>query len=82
MKRNTYLYIFVSILFLIFIMMIYRNRNKNRNNIDKFDNMEDNIYTFDTCCTEKEKENCMTYGKTGVCNYYKNNGNCLCQNAY
>ena len=77
MKRNEYLIIiFVSIIFIILIILFYKK------SIDKFENMEHNIYTFDTCCTEKEKENCMTYGKTGVCNYYKNNGECLCQNAY
>jgi len=78
MRKKIYFYICICILLFFLIIMMYRNKK----NIDKFDNMEDNIYTFDTCCTEKEKENCMTYGKTGVCNYYKHNGNCLCQNAY
>jgi hypothetical protein len=77
MKKNECLIIiFLAIIFIILIVIFYKK------NIDKFENMEDNIYTFDTCCSEKEKEHCMTYGKTGVCNYYKNNGECLCQNAY
>jgi hypothetical protein len=65
--------IFFVITFTIFYLLdklLYKN-------IDKYSNR----FTNDTCCTEKQKENCMTYGKTGVCNYYKNNKSCLCQNA-
>lgn len=77
MRKNEYLIIIFLAIILIVLIVIFHKKN-----IDKFDNMEHNIYTFDSCCTEKEKENCMTYGKTGVCNYYKKNGECLCQNAY
>lgn len=69
--------VIIVLLFILFLMFIYNNKI-----LDKFDNMEDNIYTFDSCCLEKEKENCMKYGKTGVCNYMKNNGSCFCQNSY
>jgi uncharacterized protein YxeA len=64
----------IVIIILIIIILICISRNKN---IDNFDN----LYTYDTCCTETEKQNCMKYGKTGVCNYYKNNNKCLCQNS-
>jgi hypothetical protein len=66
--------IFFIIIFTIFYLLdklLYKN-------IDKYSNR----FTNDTCCTEKQKENCMTYGKTGVCNYNKNIKSCFCQNAY
>lgn len=68
--------IFLIFLFILLII-IFTNRN-----IDNFENMEDNIYTYDTCCSPQQKNHCMTYGKTGVCNYYKKDQSCLCQNAY
>lgn len=71
------LLIAIILIFIIILICLYNNKV-----IDSFDNMEDNLYTYDTCCTIQENEKCMTYGKTGVCNYYKNNGSCLCQNAF
>ena len=68
------------LIFIIFIIILICMLKKNI--IDSFDNMEHNLYTYDTCCDETQKEKCMTYGKSGVCNYYKNNNSCLCQNAY
>jgi hypothetical protein len=35
-----------------------------------------------TPVSELQKQNCMKYGKTGVCNYNKNIKSCFCQNAY
>jgi hypothetical protein len=69
----------ISIILIFIIILICMSNNKI---IDSFDNMEDNLYTFDTCCTEQQNEKCMTYGKTGVCNYFKNDSSCLCQNAF
>jgi hypothetical protein len=74
---------FIIILFittaLIIILLIIKNKT-----IDNFNNQYSNkdIYTNDKCCNEIQKQNCMKYGKTGVCNYKKNNKSCLCQNAY
>lgn len=68
----------IVILFIAIIFFICMCKNKR---IDNFDNLESNLYTYDTCCNELEKQNCMKYGKTGVCNYYKNNNTCLCQNS-
>lgn len=76
MKSNIILFLILLSLIIIFLIII------RKQTIDKFDNLESNLYTYDTCCTEKEKENCMTYGKTGVCNYYKNDRSCLCQNSF
>jgi len=47
--------------------------------IESFDNLEFNLYSYDTCCSQKEIDNCEKYGKTGVC---KNNRSCLCQNSF
>ena len=50
--------------------------------IDRFDNLESNLFTYDSCCNEDEIKHCETYGKTGVCNYILNNKSCLCQNSF
>ncbi len=71
----------IIILVIILILLLFIIRN-NKLKMEKFDNLEDNLYTFDTCCTEKQKQQCMTYGKTGNCNYNKNIGSCFCQNAF
>jgi uncharacterized protein YxeA len=75
-----YLIILILILVIILLLLIYYN--KNRTIIDSFDNLENNLYTYDSCCSEKQKQHCMTYGKTGECNYNKNDKSCFCQNAY
>lgn len=71
------LFIAIILIFIIILICLYDNKI-----IDSFDNMEDNSYTFDTCCSAEENEKCRTYGKTGVCNYNKDDGSCLCQNAF
>ena len=68
-------FIAVIICIIVIIILLYII---NSGLIDNFDNK----YTNDICCNEYQKENCMKYGKTGVCNYNKNNNSCLCQNAY
>ena len=73
---------FTLIFFIILILIIFLIFVCRKVIIDNFDNLENNIFTYDTCCTEKEIAHCETYGKTGVCNYLKNNKSCLCQNAY
>jgi len=78
MYKMTFFYIIILVIIAIIIFLMF-TRNKI---IDNFDNLESNLYTYDSCCLEGEKENCMKYGKTGVCNYFKNNNECLCQNAY
>ena len=69
-----FLIILISIVFLVFIC--------KKAVTDHFDNLENNIFTYDSCCSEAQIAHCETYGKTGVCNYFKNNKTCLCQNAY
>jgi uncharacterized protein YxeA len=71
------LLIIILILVIIILIMIYYKKI-----IDKFDNLEENLYTYDKCCTEKDNLNCMKYGKTGVCNYNKKGYQCLCQNSF
>ena len=71
-----YLYLLFIIIILLFLM-IYR-----QNVIDSFDNLVPDLYSNDTCCSEKQIADCEKYGKTGVCNYYKNNKSCLCQNGF
>ena len=50
--------------------MIHRRR-------EKFEN----LFTNGSCCSEDQIRECNTFGKSGVCNYFKNNNSCLCQNA-
>lgn len=71
-----YLYLFIFII-IIFLLMICKHKM-----IDSFDNLVPDVYTYDTCCTENQIANCEKYGKTGVCNYYKNDKSCLCQNSF
>ena len=61
----------------IVILMIYKKKV-----IESFDNLEFNLYTYDTCCTQEQIKDCETYGKTGVCNYNENNKLCICQNSF
>jgi len=71
-----YIYLLIFIIIIIFLM-IYKN-----NVIDSFDNLVPDLYTYDTCCSENQIADCEKYGKTGVCNYYKNNKSCMCQNSF
>jgi len=69
------LYILIMIeLLLILYLMVFNQYKKN----ESFNN----LFTDDICCTQNEMNNCYKYGKTGVCNYYKNNKSCLCQNSF
>lgn len=65
------------LLLIIIILIVLNKRNK-----ESFDNLESNLYTYDTCCKEDEIQKCQTYGKTGVCNYNLNDKSCSCQSAY
>ena len=76
--KNTIL-IFIIIVALLIIFMMFYNNKKNK---EQFDNLEHNLYSYDTCCNEKEIKNCESYGKTGVCNYRDHNKSCICQNAF
>ena len=40
------------------------------------------MYTINNCCSENQILNCAKYGKNGVCDYNKNNNECLCQSSY
>jgi septation ring formation regulator EzrA len=71
--------IVVIIIILIIILFLIYIKNKK---IESFDNLESNLYTYDTCCSQDQIKNCESYGKTGVCNYYKNNKSCMCQNSF
>jgi hypothetical protein len=73
----------IIIIFCVIVILVMSLLNKWYKTIDTFTNINpnNNLYTDDVCCTEKEKLNCMKYGKTGICNYNKNNGSCFCQNA-
>ena len=80
LSNINYMYIFIFLIIIIIILliiMIFHNKV-----IDSFDNLVPDLYTFDTCCNENQIANCQTYGKTGVCNFYKNNKSCICQNAF
>lgn len=67
--------IFILLLIIIFLIIF-------KNNVESYDNLESNLYSYDTCCTEKNIRDCQTYGKTGVCNYNKNNISCICQDVF
>jgi hypothetical protein len=67
----------ITILIISILIIIYNN-----NIIDSFDNLVPDLYTYDTCCNEKQIKNCESYGKTGVCNIFKNNKSCMCLNSF
>lgn len=69
----------ILIILLLFIIIIIMSLHKT---VDSFDNLTSNLYTYDTCCSASQIQNCQKYGKTGVCNYNLNNNSCICQNAY
>jgi uncharacterized protein YxeA len=71
--------IIIIIIILIIILFLICTKKKI---IDSFDNLESNLYTYDSCCSQDQIKNCESYGKTGVCNYYKNNNSCMCQNSF
>lgn len=76
--NNKIYYIGVGIfIFLLLLSIFYYNKN-----IDNFDNLESNLFTYDSCCSQEDIKHCETYGKTGVCNYILNNNSCLCQNSF
>ncbi len=79
MCGNYYNLIIVFILGLIIVGLVFFYKRKH---IDSFDNLENNLYTYDSCCNQEDIAHCQTYGKTGVCDYNKNNKSCLCQNAF
>jgi hypothetical protein len=66
----------IIILIIIYFAFFYKKT------IDSFDNLESNPFTYDTCCTQSEIAKCETYGKTGVCDYNKNDKSCMCQNSF
>lgn len=76
-EKNLLIFIFILGLIIVGLVFFYK-----RKPIDSFDNLENNLYTYDSCCTQEDIAHCQTYGKTGVCNYNKNNKSCLCQNAF
>jgi hypothetical protein len=75
---NLLVIVFITGLIITGLVFFY----KRKSTIDSFDNLENNLYTYDTYCTQEDIAKCQTYGKTGVCNYYQNNKSCLCQNAF
>ena len=72
-NKLTLLAIFVFIIVIIFILIVYKKEV-----IDKFDNLENNIFTYDTCCKENQIADCEKYGRTGMCY----NNKCVCLDAY
>lgn len=72
--------IIVFIIGLIITVLIFFYKRKAQ--VDSFDNLENNLYSYDTCCSQQEIAHCQTYGKTGVCNYSTNDKSCVCQNAF
>ena len=75
---DSYLLIFLIILLIFVIIIIIYNFNRTELVKDSFSN----LYTNSNCCNQNEIANCETYGKTGVCNYYKNDNSCMCQNSF
>jgi hypothetical protein len=73
----TEMLIIISIELIIIIYLMVSKKNT-----EFFDNLESNLYTYDTCCTEKQIKNCESYGNTGVCDYNNNINSCICQNSF
>jgi hypothetical protein len=76
------LQLFIMFIFLLLIITGLFLIVPHNSSIESFDNLEFNLYSYDTCCFQKEIDNCEKYGKTGVCNYNENNKSCLCQNSF
>jgi thioredoxin-related protein len=72
----TLLFILLILLIIIIFLLTLKKNNES------FDNLESNLFTYDSCCDEKEIRACETYGKTGVCNYNQKNKLCVCQDSY
>ena len=72
----TLLFILLIILLIVIILIMLKK------NIESYDNLESNLFTYDSCCNEKQIRACETYGKTGVCNYNENNKLCVCQDSF
>jgi len=79
MCENKYLIIFF-ITGLIIVGLIFFSKRKVQ--VDSFDNLTNNLYSYDSYCSQEKIAQCQSYGKTGVCNYYQNNKSCVCQNAF
>ena len=77
-NSNLLIIVFITGLIIVGLIFFY----KRKATIDSFDNLEHNLYSYDSCCTQEDIAKCQTYGKTCVCNYYQNNKSCLCQNAF
>ena len=71
----------LSIIIVIEIMIIVFFIIKSYMHTESFDNNKSDLFTYDSCCTQKQIADCEKYGKTGVCNYDKNDNSCMCQNA-
>ena len=77
-RTNSLIIVFILGLIIAGLIFFYKRKAQ----IDSFDNLQDNLFTYDSCCTQEEIAHCQTYGKTGVCNYSSNNKSCVCQNAF
>ena len=89
-KSIIYFIIIVLIIFLAYIIYKYKESIIESFDAGKLIPIDVNKYvqtndrfTKDKCCIEKEIYDCGTYGKTGVCDYYKSNSkSCICENTY
>jgi len=75
---NSLIIVFITGLIIAGLVFFYKRKAQ----VDSFDNLENNLYSYDTCCSQKEIAHCQTYGKTGVCNYSSNDKSCVCQNSF
>ena len=75
---------FLILVFLLGIILTGLIFFSKRKQLDSFDNLQNNLYTYDSCCSQEKIAQCQTYGKTGVCysNNDKNCKSCVCQNAF
>ena len=72
---------FLILVFLLGIILAGLIFFSKRKPLDSFDNLQDNSYSYDSCCSQEKISQCQTYGKTGVCDY-NNCKSCVCQNAF
>jgi len=74
--------IIILILGIISLLLLFAMYHNNKIQKEFFDNLENNLFSYDTCCSQNEIKNCESYGKTGVCNYRENNKTCMCQDSF
>ena len=72
------LIIVLLLLGLIFFLMLHSKKVSENFAKEQYTN----LFTNGKCCSQKQIAQCEKYGRTGVCNYEKNDNSCMCQDGF